>query len=254
MVFFINSFFGFAVVFLFCLVVTLIAKIPILKFLNSIKLVLGIMLFTAVLTAVFGAPATGNYGTIEIAYGSWWIFNIYRSSLISAGLLASRLMVLILLPTLLTLTTTPTDLTDALGWYLTPLTWIKIPVHYFTMIISIALGFIPTFRQETDRIISAQKARCAEFESVNPVKRARALIPVLIPLFIGAFRRAFELEFAMDSRCYNLGIKRTKMKKMRFSYRDLIGLITIAGLFFFILTTNYNWWDWGFVRLLTGWQ
>jgi energy-coupling factor transport system permease protein len=119
-----------------------------------------------------------------------------------------------------------------------PLKWIKFPVHEFALIMSIALRFIPTLLDETDRIIKAQKARGADFESGSLFKRAKALVPVLIPLLISSFRRADELADAMDARCYSGSKNRTKYKKMRLSWRDLIGTLLVGGLIAGVVILN----------------
>ena len=139
---------------------------------------------------------------------------------------------------LLTLTTSPVEIADGIESLLYPLKWIKFPVHEFALIMSIALRFIPTLLEETDRIIKAQKARGSDFENGNIFKRAKALIPVLIPLLISSFRRADELADAMDARCYSGSKNRTKYKKMTLSWRDLIGTIVIAGLITGIVFLN----------------
>jgi energy-coupling factor transport system permease protein len=139
---------------------------------------------------------------------------------------------------LLTLTTSPVELADAIESLLKPLTYIKVPVHVFALIMSIALRFIPTLLDETDRIIKAQKARGADFESGNIFKRAKALIPVLIPLLISSFRRADELADAMDSRCYSGSKVRTKYKKMKVGWRDLIGVLLITALIVGVVYLN----------------
>ena len=139
---------------------------------------------------------------------------------------------------LLTLTTSPVELADGIEGLLYPLKFIRFPVHEFALIMSIALRFIPTLIDETDRIIKAQKARGADFESGNIFKRAKALIPVLIPLLISSFRRADELADAMDSRCYAGSKKRTRYKKMKITFRDVIGVLFVAGLIVGIVYLN----------------
>ena len=131
---------------------------------------------------------------------------------------------------LLTLTTTPVSLTDGLESLLKPLKYIKFPVHALALIMSIALRFIPTLMDETNRIISAQKARGADFETGNLIKRVKAIIPILIPLLISAFRRAEELGDAMDARCYTNSPNRTKYKKLTFGWRDLVAALVGAAL------------------------
>jgi energy-coupling factor transport system permease protein len=146
-----------------------------------------------------------------------------------------RLIFLVLGPSLLTLTTTPVELTEGIERLLAPFKLIRLPVHELALIMSIALRFIPTLIEETDRIIKAQKARCADFESGNIIKRARALLPILIPLFVSAFRRADELALAMDSRCYNGSRGRTKMKVLKIKYADVTAVLIFIIFFCAIL-------------------
>ena len=154
--------------------------------------------------------------------------------------MALRLLYLVFGSSILTLTTTPVALTDGIEALLKPLKLIKFPVHELALIMSIALRFIPTLMEETERIISAQKSRGADFESGNLLKRAKSLIPVLIPLITGAFRRAEELGDAMDARCYNGSKNRTKYKKLTFSLNDLFAtLISLTALFGIILCNVY---------------
>ena len=151
-----------------------------------------------------------------------------------------RLIMLVLGTCLLTLTTTPMDLTEGIERLLKPLTYIKFPVHELALIMSIALRFIPTLMEETDRIVCAQKSRGADFESGNLLARLKAMIPILIPLLVGSFRRAEELGDAMDSRCYSGAKGRTKYKKLKMTYRDLISsLATCAVLAGIILINVY---------------
>ena len=142
---------------------------------------------------------------------------------------------------LLTYTTTPISLTDGIERLLSPLKKIGLPVHDFAMIMTIALRFIPTLLDETDRIIKAQKARGADFESGNIFKRIKALVPVLIPLLISSFRRADELAFAMDSRCYNASDKRVKMRKHKIGVVDGVSSVIMMGYFVVIMLDTYYW-------------
>ena len=137
-------------------------------------------------------------------------------------------MFLVISTSLITLTSTPTELTDGLEKIMTPLRYLKFPVHDVAIIMSIALRFIPTLMEETDKITMAQKARGAKFDTGGPLARAKALLPVLIPLFVSAFRRADELALALDARCYNATEARTKMKILRFSLRDLTAFLSLA--------------------------
>jgi len=150
---------------------------------------------------------------------------ITREGVFTAVFMASRLMMLIISTFLLTYTTSPITLTDGLERMLSPLKKIKLPVHEFSMMMSIALRMIPTLIEETDKIMSAQKSRGADFETGGLIKRAKAVLPLIIPLFISAFRRADELATAMESRCYHGGEGRTKMKVLRFAGKDFTALL-----------------------------
>jgi len=160
----------------------------------------------------------------------FWFIVVTSEGLYHAGFMASRLIMLIVGTFLLTYTTSPIALTDGLEQMLNPLKKIKLPIHELTMMMSIALRFIPTLIEETDKIISAQKARGADFETGGLTKRARAIVPLIIPLFISAFRRAFELATAMESRCYHGGEGRTRMKVLKAELRDFIALMLGAVL------------------------
>ena len=180
-----------------------------------------IILFTAVLNLFFtpGDPVA-----------SWWIFRISAQGIRLAVFMVLRIMLLIMGTFLLTYTTSPITLTDGLERLLNPLKKLRVPVHELAMMMSIALRFIPTLIEETDKIISAQKARGADFESGNLLQRARAMLPVLVPLFISAFRRADELAVAMECRCYHGGEGRTKLRVLRFEARDYLGLAAGLGI------------------------
>lgn len=155
---------------------------------------------------------------------SFWIFTITREGVRNAVFMIARIVMLIFGTFLLTYTTSPIALTDALEILLGPLKRVGLPVHELAMMMCIALRFIPTLISETDKIISAQKARGADFESGNLLRRAKALIPILVPLFISAFRRADELAVAMEARCYRGGEGRTRMKQLVMQLRDYIAL------------------------------
>ena len=166
----------------------------------------------------------------------WWIFKIYEEGVIKAITISIRLILLIVTTTMLTLTTSPMDITAALESLLKPLKAVHFPVHEMSLMMSIALRFIPTLMEETDRIMKAQTARGASFSEGSIIARAKGIVPILVPLFVSAFKRADDLALAMEARCYDGGTNRTSMKKMTFSYRDLIGLVVIliliTGLFF----------------------
>ncbi len=191
-------------------------------FLRGLRPILFIVLFTAVLNLFFTQGGTSLF--------SLGIFHITDMGLRQAVLMMLRITMLLLSTLLLTYTTSPLMLTDALDRLMSPLKLIKVPVHDFTMIMSIALRFIPTLIQETDKIISAQKARGADFESGNLFRRAKSLIPILIPLFISAFRRAEDLATAMDARCYRGGEGRTRLRQPKLLVRDFCLLFLTALL------------------------
>lgn len=223
-------FLGFAACFLFVLVTTIFARVPFLRVLKSIKAILFVIILSAILQLFF------NKGGAVVF--EWEFIRITDLGLLNAGFIIARISLVVLGASLLTLTTSPVEIADGIESLMYPLKWIKFPVHEFALIMSIALRFIPTLLDETDRIIKAQKARGADFESGNIFKRAKALIPVLIPLLIGSFRRADELADAMDARCYSGSKNRTKYKKMKLSWRDLVGTLFIAGLIVGVVYLN----------------
>ena len=223
-------FLGFAVCFAFVVFASLLAKIPFFRMLKSIKAILFFIVFSAVLQIFFNAS-----GNVLL---HWSFITITDGGLYNATFIILRITLVVLGASLLTFTTSPVELADGIESLMYPLKFIKFPVHEFALIMSIALRFIPTLLDETDRIIKAKKARGADFESGNLFKRAKALIPVLIPLLISSFRRADELADAMDARCYAGSKQRTRFKKLSFTWRDLLGVIFIAGLIVGIVFLN----------------
>ena len=219
MVFVAKSFLGLFASLAFLLLTVVASGVPIGSVLKSIKAVLFLVVFTAILNVCFYKPKEGDLHL-------FWI--VYKEGLVAAGFLALRLISLVMGSSVLTLTTTPVSLTDGIESLLKPLALIKFPVHDLALIMSIALRSIPTLANETERIINAQKARGAEFDSGNIIKKAKALIPVLIPLLISAFRRGDELGDAMDARCYSGSKVRTKYKKLTLTFRDLIATLVVA--------------------------
>ena len=193
-----------------------LSKIPFKMLLKTLRPVIPIIVFMTVFNILF-------YGG-ETLLLKWWIFKITKEGLVTAGFMILRIILIIAGTSLLTYTTSSMELTDALESLLSPLKKVKLPVHELAMMMTIALRFIPTLIEETQKIMSAQKARGADFESGNILKRARALMPILIPLFISAFRRADELAVAMESRCYHGGEGRTKMKQTKITKRDIIAI------------------------------
>ncbi len=188
---------------------------------RGLKPVLFLICFTAVLN-LFYTP-----GDILV---SFWIFKITRQGIVTAFFMVLRIMMLIMGTFLLTYTTSPIALTDGLETLLGPLKKIRVPVHELAMMMSIALRFIPLLIEETDKIMSAQRARGADFESGNLLQRAKALVPILVPLFISAFRRADELAVAMECRCYHGGVGRTKLHVLRYQARDYLVLLLFAAV------------------------
>ena len=183
-----------------------------------------ILVFTAVLN-IFYTPGE--------ALASFWIFTITREGIVHAFFMVVRIIMLITCTFLLTYTTSPLALTDGLESLLGPLKKLRVPVHELAMMMSIALRFIPTLIEETDKIMSAQRARGADFDSGNLVQRAKALIPLLVPLFISAFRRADELATAMECRCYHGDEGRTRMKQLHYRPGDIffiLGALALAVL------------------------
>ena len=219
MVFVAKTFLGLFATLAFLLVTVVASRVPVGSVLRSIKAIIFLVVFTAILNICFYSPKAGDTHL-------FWV--VYTEGLISAGFLALRLIALVMGSAVLTLTTTPVSLTDGIESLLKPLTIVKFPVHDLALIMSIALRSIPTLANETERIINAQKARGAEFDSGNIIKKVKALIPVLIPLLISAFRRGDELGDAMDARCYSGSKIRTKYKKLTLGFRDLIGSLAVA--------------------------
>lgn len=201
---------------------TLVAHIPAGKVLRAIKGILFLVIFTAVFNLFFYRG--------ETVYWEYWVFRVTREGLIFSAFLALRIVLLVLCSSLLMYTTTPVALTDGIESLLTPLKWIRFPVHALALVMSIALRFIPILLDETERIMDAQKARGASFDTGGVGKRIKAIIPILIPLLLSAFRRADELGDAMDARCYSGGKNRTKYKKLHFTWRDAIVFILISAL------------------------
>ncbi|MBQ8322776.1 MAG: energy-coupling factor transporter transmembrane protein EcfT [Clostridia bacterium] len=196
--------------------------VPFKSLLRSVKGILFLLLFTAVLNLFFHSG--------ETVLWSWKFITITKEAVYFTIFLAIRLFLLVLGSAVLTLTTTPVALTDGIESLLKPLKYIRFPVHELALIMSIALRFIPILTDETGRIINAQKARGADFETGGLIKRVKAVVPILIPLLISAFRRADELGDAMDARCYSGSKTRTKYKKLRFGWRDLLAALLLAAL------------------------
>ena len=208
-----------------------VAKIPVKMIGKSLKPILPIVLFTAVLNLFF---VSGEGDPLV----HFWFLSIYAEGVRYAVLMAVRVMALIAGTSLLTYTTSPIVLTDAIEQLLKPLGKLHFPVHELAMMMSIALRFIPTLIEETDKIMNAQKARGAQLDTGKMTDRVKALVPVLIPLFISAFRRADELAMAMECRCYRGGDGRTRLKVLRCTRQDYIDLAVCIVCFLVILSSR----------------
>ena len=211
----------------FLITVVAISRIRPKALFKGLKPLLIIMIFTALLNLFY---------TDGEVLAQFWIFRITREGIVQATFLVLRIMMLVAGTFLLTYTTSPIALTDGLESLLSPLKKLHFPVHELAMMMSIALRFIPTLIEETDKIISAQKARGADFETGNIFRRAKALIPILVPLFVSAFRRADELATAMECRCYHGGEGRTKLKLLHYRAADFVTLGLGAALLGAIIT------------------
>ena len=208
-------FVSYALALAFLVTAIALSKIRLKALFKGLKPLLIIIIFTAIINLFY------SEGEVLVQF---WIFKITREGILNAFFLVLRIMLLVMGTFLLTYTTSPIALTDGIESLLSPLKKLRFPVHELAMMMSIALRFIPTLIEETDKIISAQKARGADFETGNLFRRAKALIPILVPLFISAFRRADELATAMECRCYHGGEGRTKMKQLHFRFRDVLTL------------------------------
>ena len=217
-----KSFITYGIMFLLLAVSIAISKVPLKSIVRGLKPVVFIVVFTAILN-LFYTP--GDHGLVNVG-----ILTITLEGGFNAFFMVVRILMLIAGTFLLTYTTSPILLTDALESLLGPLKKIKVPVHELAMIMSIALRFIPTLIEETDKIMSAQRARGADFESGNLIQRAKALIPLLVPLFISAFRRADELAVAMECRCYHGGEGRTRLRQLHYVGRDYFVLVLFVVL------------------------
>lgn len=220
---------GLAVAGLFMIAVVFIAHIPLKMVLRGVRPILPIILITSVINAFY---VTGRP-----------IFTFYFMTMTYEGLrlavfMSVRIVFLIIGTSMMTYTTSPISLTDGLEQLMAPLKKLRLPVHELSMMMTIALRFIPTLIEETDKIMSAQKARGADFETGSITRRMKALLPILIPLFVSAFRRAEELALAMDCRCYRGGEGRTRMRQLKFSAKDYLSGSLMAALLCGVILLN----------------
>ncbi len=221
--FLIKDLLGYVIMGAFLLSVILVSKISFNMIVKSIKPIMFIVVFTAVLN-IFYTSGTPIF--------DFWIFKITKEGIILSVFMVIRLVFLIIGTSMLTYTTSPIVLTDGIENLLSPLKRFKLPVHELAMMMTIALRFIPTLIEETDKIMSAQKARGADFETGSLISRAKALIPILVPLFISAFRRADELAIAMECRCYRGGENRTRLKELKYGTIDAVAIFVLLAVSF----------------------
>lgn len=219
--FIIKTWIGYAAVFTLLIMVIIFSGVSVKFVLRGLKPLCFLIILTFILNLFF-------YEGEEVLV-NWWVIKIYEEGVIKALTISVRLILLIITTTMLTLTTSPMDITAAIESLLKPLKVVKFPVHELALMMSIALRFIPTLTEETDRIMKAQTARGASFSEGNIVARAKGIVPILVPLFVSAFKRADDLALAMEARCYDGGNKRTSMKKMTYGWRDAIGLAVILA-------------------------
>ena len=210
----------------FLIAVIRVSKVPFHFMVKGLKTIMVLM----IITALFNLFLTPGEPLV-----TFWIFKITAEGIKSAALMTIRLIYLILGTSIMTLTTTPNQLTDGLEKALMPLSKIGIPVHAIAMMMSIALRFIQILIEETDKIMKAQMARGADFENGNLIQKVKNMIPLLVPLFVSAFRRADDLAMAMEARCYNGGEGRTKMKPLRYMKRDHLAYVIVFAYFVVIL-------------------
>ncbi len=232
-VFFAKNPFSFFVMTLFTFTIVLISRISLRVVLRGIRPIIFILIFTAILNLLM----TGGEGEPLVKF---YFIEIYTEGIVRAVAMALRVILLIIGSSiLLTYTTSPISLTDGLESLLSPLKVIKVPVHTFAMMMSIALRFIPTLVEETEKIMNAQKSRGADFSSGGLIKRAKALIPILVPLFVSSFKRAEELATAMECRCYRGDKNRTKLVKLTFKLRDFAFVLLFAIISALVITSAY---------------
>lgn len=223
--FFINYLVGYVFVTAALYAAIKISRVPLKFMLKGLKSIVLILLFTVVLNIFF---TDGGRVFFE-----WGIFRVTEKGIMTAVMMGIRLILLIVGSSLLTLTTSPIELTDGIEYLLNPFRKIGVPAHEIAMMMSISLRFIPILLEETDKIMKAQMARGADFETGSIIKRAKAMIPIMVPLFISAFRRAEELAMAMEARCYRGGEGRTRMNRLSYKQQDkyafVLGVLFMAG-------------------------
>lgn len=232
-----GGFLSLGIMTLFTIFLIIISRISLKLYFKNIKVIVPIVIFTSLINLFYTQTGT--------EYHLFWKISIWTGGIEKAIFMSLRILVLILISSILTYTTTPNDITDAIERLLSPLKFIGLgsAVHSMSMMMTIALRFIPTLIDETDKIMNAQKARGADLESGGLLQRIKALLPILIPLLISSVRRAYDLAEAMECRCYNGGKGRRRMKQLKFSARDflsILGVVLILTTILFI-TFYFKW-------------
>lgn len=230
-IFLCKSFFSLRLIVLTAVGAAAVSGVPAKMILKSLKPIVIILVFTAVLNVFYTQGGE--------TYFEWWKIAVTEKGVNTAIFTMVRIVCLVVISSLLTYTTTPTMLTDALERVLSPLKIFKIKVHTLAMMMTLALRFIPTLIEEIDRIMNAQKARGADLETGGIIQRAKALVPIFIPLMVSSFRRAYELAFAMTCRCYTGGEGRTRMKQMKLGFRDFAALAVCMAVTAGVIVLNH---------------
>lgn len=228
--FVVKNWLGYVIAAIFLAVVIKLSKVPFKFMVKGMKTIV----FILMITVVFNLFLTPGEALVSV-----WKLTITREGAKIAVMMAIRLSFLIIGSSIMTLTTTPNSLTDGMEKLMNPLKKVKVPVHEVAMMMSIALRFIPILLEETDKIMKAQIARGADFESGNLIKKAKAMVPLLVPLFISAFRRANDLAMAMEARCYRGGEHRTKMKPLKYQKCDRVAYLTLVCYLAVCVSMNF---------------
>ncbi|MDQ5983434.1 MAG: Energy-coupling factor transporter transmembrane protein EcfT [Eubacteriales bacterium SKADARSKE-1] len=230
-----SNYFSLTITLCSVLFVIFLSKIPIKMYLKSMKMILFIILFTAIINFF-----SGNGEPIF----QWGIFKITVDGINNSIFVSLRLTIIVLTSSILTFVTSPTDMADAIEHLMKPLSAFKINVHDIAMMMTIALRFVPTLLEEADKTMSAQKARGSDLESKNITKKAKALIPIFVPLFVSAFRRAYDLATAMECRCYKGGEGRTRMKILKIVPLDVFAVLFTLAIGIMVIISNTFYWRW----------
>lgn len=230
LLFVVKNLVGIAAALVITILLYILSGVPFKMVTKSLKPIWPLLIFTAVLNLFLIKG--------EVIW-QWWRLSVTKEGIYFAIMLSLRLVSMFAISALLTYTTSPIELTEAIESLLSPLKWLKVPVGELAMIMSIALRFIPTLIEETDRIMSAQKSRGANIDTGKLTQRIKALVPILVPLFVSAFRRADELALAMECRCYRGGNGRTRLKQLKLHWRDGVAFVLFLAIFVGILSTNW---------------